>query len=222
MIRKQETRGKVTGSAPRKMPLKDGSQYSRRGYYAKSVSAGQAVIESWNSIFSRCGLPEPRRGRAKCPFHDGDAVTSLAVNDEKGVFYCHVCHASGDKIGFVRKLHNCSFHEALSFLGLDSGHAWRAPKVDTEETRQYKILSNFRQWRRAELTRIGKLICLNNKTIDLAKARLEADPDDQQALFSLSISYPMQTRLTAKHEALLSADFCDHLDVFLASGGDCE
>jgi hypothetical protein len=34
---------------------------------------------------------------ARCPIHGGDSPMSLALNEEKGVYFCHVCHASGDQ-----------------------------------------------------------------------------------------------------------------------------
>ncbi len=40
---------------------------------------------------------------AVCPWHK-DQNPSLSLSDEKGVFFCHSCHAKGDIITFVRML----------------------------------------------------------------------------------------------------------------------
>jgi DNA primase len=55
-----------------------------------------------------------------CPFHD-DKHPSFSFNEQKGLFYCFGCQASGDVIDFIRLIENCSFREALSILGLAPG-----------------------------------------------------------------------------------------------------
>src|SRR4051794_17981787 len=50
-----------------------------------------------------------------CPFHD-DSTPSFYVNDEKGVFYCFGCNATGDAITFLRAMERLSFGGALDKL----------------------------------------------------------------------------------------------------------
>ena len=63
-----------------------------------------------------------RQGReftAVCPFHD-DTRPSCNINDEKGVYHCFSCGASGNAITFLTKMYNLSSKEALDKLGLGS------------------------------------------------------------------------------------------------------
>jgi DNA primase len=67
-------------------------------------------------------LPLRRAGKeltACCPFH-ADKHPSFFVNEEKGLFHCFGCQASGDVFDFVMKLNGFSFREALADLGMDT------------------------------------------------------------------------------------------------------
>lgn len=75
------------------------------------------TLPPWEAIFHRVGEPAPRCHRARCPIHGGDSPTSLALNEEKGVYFCHVCHASGDKLDFVRQVQGTDFKELLPSWG---------------------------------------------------------------------------------------------------------
>ena len=61
-----------------------------------------------------------RRLMGLCPFHS-EKHPSFCVDPEKQLFYCHGCGAGGDVFNFVMKLHNYSFHEALTFLAEKAG-----------------------------------------------------------------------------------------------------
>lgn len=70
------------------------------------------------TVAQQAGLEPKRRGRewaACCPFHD-DADPSLHLNEEKRVFHCFGCGASGDVIDFRRKLDGTPFPEAVRAL----------------------------------------------------------------------------------------------------------
>lgn len=69
-----------------------------------------------------------------CPFHD-EKTPSFRVTPARGFFYCFGCNTGGDVIGFVQKINNVSFTEAVEFLAdrvgvqlryTDSGGAGRA------------------------------------------------------------------------------------------------
>jgi len=55
-----------------------------------------------------------------CPFH-GERHPSFCVDPERQLFYCFGCGAGGDVFNFVMRLHNYTFHEALSFLAERAG-----------------------------------------------------------------------------------------------------
>lgn len=59
-----------------------------------------------------------RNYRIPCPFHGGTHY-NLAFTDR--VWYCHVCHAGGDVIEFVRQLLNLRFPETILRLSSDFG-----------------------------------------------------------------------------------------------------
>ena len=48
-----------------------------------------------------------------CPFHD-DHTPSMSVSDEKQIFTCFVCGASGNVFSFVKDYENITFIEAVN------------------------------------------------------------------------------------------------------------
>lgn len=59
-----------------------------------------------------------RNRRIPCPFHGGTHF-NLAFTDR--VWYCHVCHAGGDVIEFVRRLYNLPFSQTIVRMSADFG-----------------------------------------------------------------------------------------------------
>ncbi len=55
-----------------------------------------------------------------CPFH-GEKTPSFMVSQEKQIFTCFGCHATGDVIEFVKKHYNLEFREALEKLATQYG-----------------------------------------------------------------------------------------------------
>jgi hypothetical protein len=54
-----------------------------------------------------------------CPLHT-EKTASFYVNDSKGVFHCHACHAGGDVISFVQQIEGIDFKQAIARLGVES------------------------------------------------------------------------------------------------------
>ena len=73
-----------------------------------------------------------------CPFHS-EKHPSFCVDPEKQLFYCHGCGAGGDVFNFVMKLHNYSFHEALTFLAEKAG----IRKIEDERLKFLKQLQTL-------------------------------------------------------------------------------
>lgn len=77
-----------------------------------------------NEIKERLKMPEllnfygldVRRGRIKCPLHNGEHY-NCGVKDD--YIHCFVCGGSADVINFVIKYFNLSFKEAISKLNND-------------------------------------------------------------------------------------------------------
>lgn len=81
-----------------------------------------ADLNSRPDIFSVIGryVFLKRRGREStglCPLH-ADKNPSLAVNEDKQVWYCHACSIGGDAIRFVELVEGVPFKEAVSILGM--------------------------------------------------------------------------------------------------------
>jgi hypothetical protein len=131
------------------------------------------LLPSWGSVFHLIGEPQPRRGRARCPIHNGDSPTSLSLSEEKGVYHCHVCHSAGDKLDFIQRTMNTSFAGALSMLGMK---AEKPPKPDTTIVRQREAMIEL-----------------------YAKQKLAADPESVLGWELLRIAYEGE----AKNEFLL-------------------
>lgn len=51
-----------------------------------------------------------------CPFHN-EKTPSFSVSPQKGIFHCFGCGEGGNAIGFLMKIENISFYEAVKRLG---------------------------------------------------------------------------------------------------------
>ena len=58
--------------------------------------------------------------RGPCPFHNGKGP-NFAVSPKTNLFYCFVCHAKGDVIGFVRDHLGLDFVDAVKYVADRSG-----------------------------------------------------------------------------------------------------
>ncbi|MDR2744742.1 MAG: DNA primase, partial [Desulfovibrio sp.] len=57
---------------------------------------------------------------APCPFHP-ETKPSFSVSEERGVFYCFGCQASGDIFTFYSRINGLDFKETLEQLALEAG-----------------------------------------------------------------------------------------------------
>jgi DNA primase len=78
--------------------------------FVKSQIPVQQVICEYVTL-----VPAGSYLKGKCPFH-GERTGSFTVSPHKEIFYCFGCHASGDVIGFIAKIENCSQLEAAKIL----------------------------------------------------------------------------------------------------------
>jgi DNA primase len=53
--------------------------------------------------------------QALCPFHH-EKTPSFTVSESKQIFYCFGCKTGGNSISFIKKIDQCSFKEAISYL----------------------------------------------------------------------------------------------------------
>ena len=84
-----------------------------------------------------------RSSKGLCPFHQ-EKTPSFHVDPEKGLWFCHGCHAGGDAFDFVMRTSNLSFMEAAEVLATRAGvRLQRSPEEvvqATERDRMYKAL----------------------------------------------------------------------------------
>ena len=55
-----------------------------------------------------------------CPFHD-EKTPSFSVSEEKGLYHCFSCKASGNALSFLKDYHHLSTEDALKRLSLETG-----------------------------------------------------------------------------------------------------
>ena len=83
-----------------------------------------SIFQLANDILKQCDIVEvissrikvEKKGRnyvAVCPFHDDKNLGNFYVSEEKQIFRCFSCKASGNAINFVQKKENISYYEAL-------------------------------------------------------------------------------------------------------------
>lgn len=92
---------------------------------------------------------------ALCPFHD-DHNPSLNINTDKQIFKCFTCGTGGDVFGFVQKIENISFPEAVvkvaQMIGyqLDTPQNSFAPKVHKHQE-TFDLLQKYIKYTQYEL-----------------------------------------------------------------------
>jgi len=84
-----------------------------------------------------------------CPFHN-EKTPSFSVSPQKGIFHCFGCGEGGNSIGFLMKIENISFYEAVKRLAEKANI--ELPKADMSDFKQ----SSERQKERELLYEINK------------------------------------------------------------------
>ena len=63
-------------------------------------------------------VPLSKKGRnyyCICPFHKDDSP-SMSISEEKQIYICFVCGATGNVFTFVKDYNNISFEESVSII----------------------------------------------------------------------------------------------------------
>lgn len=81
-----------------------------------------------------------RQGRnyfGLCPFHN-EKSPSFSVSESKQIFHCFGCGAGGDAIGFLKKVENIDFKDAIEILAERANIT--LPKIELGEEEQKRLL----------------------------------------------------------------------------------
>jgi len=82
-----------------------------------------------------------------CPFHT-EKTPSFMVSQDKGIYKCFGCGASGNVISFMMNYHGYSFSEAIKELASKSGiklPEFRSEKVNAELTKRDIVLNTLKE-----------------------------------------------------------------------------
>ena len=149
-----------------------------------------------------------KRGReysGLCPFHN-EKTPSFTVNEEKGFFHCFGCGAHGDVIGFVMRIDNLSFPEAVERLADEAG--LEVPVSSPEERRRaeqavslYGVNEKACAWFESQLrgqrgrTARDYLAARGLDDEAIARFRIGWAPDSRNALKTALIGEPVTESL---------------------------
>ena len=175
----------------------------------------RSVLPSWHAIYELLGERPPRRNRARCVIHGGDSPVSVSVDERQGLFYCHVCGAGGDKITFVEKVRDCSFHEACAFLGLRGEQL----KPDPEALRRRRIREGLQRWARETAKELRYERYVRERVIAAAERRLRRDAQDEWAWRWLAWAYVGLDALEHKLD-LLEGKEANQVEAYTHMRGD--
>ena len=99
---------------------------------------------------------------AVCPFHD-DHDPSLSISTDKQIFKCFVCGAGGDVFGFVQKIENISFPEAVVKVAEMIGYPLRVDlqveKNVPEEQPYFDLMESYIRFCAYELQSEEGFVC---------------------------------------------------------------
>jgi hypothetical protein len=161
------------------------------------------INESWQSILQRIGERPPRHKRARCPIHNGDSLLSLALDEDKGLFYCHVCHEGGDKLTFIQQFYKCNFVDALRFFGLEPGIP---PAPDPEVIRRQRARAGLHAWARQTGRKLRDKYYLQELWISWGTKLLRRNPDDAFGWALLADGYRNHSQLELVLDVLIGKE----------------
>lgn len=157
----------------------------------------QKIIES-SDIYEVISefVPLKRAGKSfmgVCPFHS-DKGPSMSVSQDKQLYHCFGCGASGNVIGFIMQIRNLEYIDAIKYLADRTGIKLEEEVVDPQKLK-YEALRNDLFQINIEAARFYLSNLFNNKTaleyflnrgIDektIKKFGLGYSPDTYEGLF---------------------------------------
>ncbi|MCX7343891.1 MAG: DNA primase [Proteobacteria bacterium] len=83
------------------------------------------LIERTTKVFRK-----GRTVKALCPFHN-EKTPSFSIDDDRGLYHCFGCNASGDHFSFVKETQNLGFTEAIQMLAEQLGLEMPKKEIST-------------------------------------------------------------------------------------------
>jgi DNA primase len=135
----------------------------------------RSALPSISEILVRLDIPPGRRGRTRCPIHQGDNTQAFSYDDDKGQWFCFRCGIGGDAIALIEKALDTDFKGALRWLGIEPG---KPPVPDPEVIRRRMAREGLNAWAKKIGRELRFEFYIREKIITRARQRLQRDPDD--------------------------------------------
>ena len=141
--------------------------------------------------------PAGSRHVGLCPFH-GDKTPSFYVFPD-GYFKCFGCGEYGSAIDFVKKLHGCTFKEALGILGVEQGELTPEKREEIKKLQhRQELVKAFRKWEAEASAEIGMLCRCCRKV--LGEINTEDDLDKYGVRYHDLESYQYHLDILIDHD----------------------
>ena len=130
--------------------------------------------------------------KALCPFHK-EKTPSFIVSPSRQIFHCFGCGAGGDVVGFLMKIENIEFKEALKILADKAGVklTYESPEINSQKQKIIDINEKAREFFEKQLENNNEVLVyfykrgLKEETIK--EFRLGFALDDWRSLLSFLI-----------------------------------
>ncbi|MBU1180066.1 DNA primase [Patescibacteria group bacterium] len=137
--------------------------------------------------------------KALCPFHS-EKTPSLMVSEDKQIWHCFGCSEGGDIFGFIMRMENVDFPEALRLLAKRAGVVLKRqdPALTSQKTKLMDILEASASFYSAELYKSqSALAYLKNRELTdetIKQFRLGFSPDSWDSLLKFLKNKGLQER----------------------------
>lgn len=153
-------------------------------------------------------VPLKKTGRSYmgvCPFHN-DKGPSLSVSQEKQLFHCFGCGASGNVIGFVMRIKNLDYLDAISYLADRANVPLEFSENDKINSRENAIKEEIY---RANIE-AARFFFSNLKKSNKAIAYLKSRNVESSIIFKFGIGYSIDS-WNSLYSYLKSKGFSDEI-----------
>jgi DNA primase len=144
------------------------------------------VVGSYVSIRKR-----GKNYQGLCPFH-GEKDPSFTVSDEKQIFHCFGCGASGSVFDFLMRMRNLTFPEAVSELASRFSIPLPEPRETEHGKRRRELADNLRQVNELAAVYFNRAL-LEKGPGELAREYLHRRKISQESIQEFQLGYAPQS-----------------------------